>query len=167
MTLTECWRWPVPTKRADQRPVASRQYVYRALYKLFVDDLADEMHLHHACHNTWCINPWHCEVKTPSEHALEHVARLRPPPRKHVCANGHDFDDPANVGVYVRMKRGKQVQERYCRACRSMWKKAKGGADPCPDCGVPYKGRWIARHKNNGQCEREQERIAGLGVLTS
>lgn len=122
--LTECWRWPLPTRRADGRIVVQRQYAYRVLYLMLINpDLPADRDLHHTCENAWCVNPWHCEPMTPSDHGREHTPL--PPLPKETCVNGHSYEDPANVGLNRRVRKGVESWERYCRTCRSAWKKAR------------------------------------------
>jgi hypothetical protein len=127
LSTRECWSWPVETAyRRDGRATASKQYIYRLLYLMLVDpDLSDDLVLHHLCGNAWCVNPWHLITKTPAEHAAEHLAERNARRRKHTCKNGHDMDDPGNVGTFTRMKDGEAREERYCRACRALWKKRR------------------------------------------
>lgn len=79
----------------------------------------DVEHLHHTCHHAWCVNPWHLEPRTATEHKALHLAERNASRRKHVCVNGHSYDDPANVGLN---KRTDGTVERYCKACRKRYR---------------------------------------------
>jgi hypothetical protein len=76
-TLTPCWEW-IGTK--GQRgygffKVGGRMLkAHRFAYALCIGNIPDGSKVHHRCHNTACVNPYHLKLETASEHAKNHIA---------------------------------------------------------------------------------------------
>jgi hypothetical protein len=102
---TCCWRWLGAHKR-DGRPVLNQKYVYRILYERERGPLPQGRDTHHSCERSWCINPWHVEPMTHSEHMKIHGNPYQA--HKTHCKAGHPFDE-ANTHRWKN--------RRFCRAC--------------------------------------------------
>lgn len=74
---------------------------HRAMAMVFYGDI-DGLEVHHLCENKACINPWHLVPVTKLEHKASHLSE--------VCAHGH-------TGEMRRVQSGKNVGQRYCKAC--------------------------------------------------
>jgi hypothetical protein len=65
--------------------------------------------LHHQCENKRCVNPYHVEDITKSEH---HAFKHPRPLRTH-CREGHELDEGNTYVLYV----GRNKYQRKCRIC--------------------------------------------------
>ena len=111
-----CWPWPVPGRARDGRPqVRGRDYVYRLVYEAATGvKLAPLDVLHHRCENTLCVNPWHMELTSQSEHMKAHGqgGDWGQAAKTH-CPAGHAYDE---ANTYIHHRSNGSV-ERNCRAC--------------------------------------------------
>jgi hypothetical protein len=106
-----CWLWTGSVHKRTGRPVRmAHKHVWQAAHGCAVPD---GMHLHHACENVLCVNPWHLAPITPAEHGRHH-AQTMVRTRKATCVAGHDMTDPKVVREYVRPD-GRV--EHVCRLC--------------------------------------------------
>lgn len=106
---TPCWRWSGRARKEDGRPMIGRAiYAYRHIYSLLRCDPVGV--LHHRCEKSWCVNPWHAEAMSQSDHMREHDAGGDwGQAQKTRCPAGHSYDD---VNTY------RWRNERQCRICR-------------------------------------------------
>jgi hypothetical protein len=127
---TFCWRWQRSTvgkKGYGKIQVRGRMwFAHRLAYAVFRDptDLEGKQ-IHHLCGHKWCVNPWHLEAVTQSEH---------------MKAQGV-WGGPPKPGVRVKLRIGRLVQpitndspqaekrraykRRYRQEHRAEWLKAK------------------------------------------
>lgn len=69
---------------------------------------------HHACHFEGCVNPFHLEWLTRTEHVrVSEHSRSGINARKTRCVKGHEF---SSENTYV-----KPDGERVCRTCKRKW----------------------------------------------
>lgn len=116
----QCWPWGGSHRESDGRPVYRKQYAYRLTYEQFIGPVpSGRPVLHHVCENPWCVNPWHLEPLTQSEHAKRHDRFAGQPwqVRKTTCPRGHRYDR-----VTVKPDGS---EERYCSICHEDWKNGR------------------------------------------
>ena len=108
---TNCW---ILHRRgqAKGRPFLGVQLAYRVIYERWRGPIPKGMHAHHVCENKQCVNPWHIELMTLSDHTKHHRPRNKTGLRTH-CKHGHEFTD-ANTH---RTPSG----ARRCKTCRLQW----------------------------------------------
>lgn len=111
--------------RTDGRPTIRSRYAYRVIYEAATGEpLNPSTVLHHTCGHPECINPWHLEPLTQSEHMKEHGrgGDWGQAAKTH-CARGHEYN-PENTYIYMRTRDGETVRERHCRECTRINKRA-------------------------------------------
>ncbi len=104
----ECWFWKGRVDAAGYgRHEANGRTLnaHRVSYDLFIAPVTDDIEVHHTCTCKYCVNPFHLEGKSSSEHRK--LQRLD----KH-CKRGHEFTE---LNTYWD-ERG----YRICKACRRM-----------------------------------------------
>jgi hypothetical protein len=75
---TECWVWK-PQLSNYGRPYFKIGYgkkklnAYRWMYEKIIEPIPDGFVLHHKCQNKVCVNPYHLEPKTASQHQSDHA----------------------------------------------------------------------------------------------
>jgi hypothetical protein len=111
-----CWHFLGTHRKHDGRPVLANKYVYRLLYELVRGPIPKGHVAHHQrCDDKACVNPWHVEPMTQSQHMMEHGfggdANVGQAAKTH-CRNGHEYN-VANTYAYKRHGRN----ERHCRTC--------------------------------------------------
>ena len=95
---------------AGERPTLGSRYVYRIVYEELIGPLPRGKGSHHGCEHKWCINPWHTEVLSQSEHNRAHgLGGDWGQAKKTHCPAGHPYDEENTYHT-----RG----ERQCRACK-------------------------------------------------
>jgi hypothetical protein len=114
ISTENCWPWPGFTRKSDGRATVRGKYVYRMLYLAATGEELPESG-HHKCENKWCINPWHLEPLSQSDHMKEHgFGGDWGQAEKTHCANDHEYT-VENTYTY-KTKDGST--ERHCRICR-------------------------------------------------
>lgn len=86
--------------------------VFRELYRAFVGEISAEV-LHHRCENKGCVNPWHLEEVSKSEHhAFKHPRTLRTHcPKGHALVGDNLYEQ--KIGAF------KNKTQRKCRTCEA------------------------------------------------
>lgn len=77
---TGCYLWTGRTTKQGYGVVSiNRKTVttHRAVYRLCVDDIGDELDVHHICEQPGCIYPEHLTALTPEQHRCVHTGRGR------------------------------------------------------------------------------------------
>lgn len=115
--------------------------VHKLMYELYVGEVPEGYEVDHSCHNDTdcpggdecphrrCANVRHLEAVPPSVNG----ARANQPRKrgkfKTSCVNGHEYT-PENTMWTTRIRRGKKINERQCKACnRERVYKAKTGRE--------------------------------------
>lgn len=112
---TPCWRWTGHHRSYDGRPVLGKKYAYRVVFEEVTGQQCPPGVAHHLCENSWCVNPWHLEFKTPSAHARDHDYLGALNRNATQCPQGHKYT-PENTYV---SRRGNGSTFRSCRTCRA------------------------------------------------
>lgn len=100
LLITEdgCALWPKPSRGGYATAVIEGKstLLHRLFFAQFRSSIPDGMQVHHTCRNKACLNPWHMELLTATEHRRLHyperAAKLNQT-RTH-CKYGHPFDSP-------------------------------------------------------------------------
>lgn len=74
-------------------------YIYRLQYARRHGAISSDLHIHHVCHNGWCVNVDHLQEMTAAAHIQIHRAatRVDPPDQcKHGHANAWRFNAQGN-----------------------------------------------------------------------
>jgi len=100
---------------------------YRVMYEKLIGPCPIGKDPHHRCRNKVCVNPWHLQWLTPTEHARLH-GQLRMDENTH-CPAGHEYT-PENTYHFTR-KDGRR--EKHCRRCRrERWRERHGSLIDAP-----------------------------------
>ena len=118
MDDTPCWIWPGSLRKYDGRPVWKKKYVYRIIYIALHGDLPRKTILDHICGVPSCVNPFHLQPLTQSEHIKLEMSRGKlkkgdlnvGQAEKKNCPSGHPY---FGDNLYVSPN-----GDRHCRACR-------------------------------------------------
>lgn len=113
ITDSGCWIWLGALNHKGYGKINGK-IAHRVSYEIHIGPIPDGLQLDHGCRVRCCVNPRHLEPVT----LIENIARGEVGQynaRKTHCSEGHEFT-PENTGRYHN--------ERYCRKCRSNWKKA-------------------------------------------
>lgn len=114
-----CWEWGgrIADGYGEERGKRAHRVMYERIMGVTLTP-ADE--LHHRCHNTTCVNPWHMEVLDRIAHARIHgIERM-----KDECPAGHEYT-PENT--YVTRSKRNGTLSRHCRKCRrDRWREKNG-----------------------------------------
>lgn len=114
---TPCWHWLGSHRSHDSRPVTGNKghtYAYRETYKQVMGRPCPPGVAHHRCENKWCVNPWHLDFITPSEHAREHDTLGTFHRTKTHCPQNHEY---SRENTLIK-KRGDGTTFRQCRTCQ-------------------------------------------------
>jgi len=111
--MSDCWKWGGVHRVSDGRPLfKGKQYAYRVIYEAARGPIPAGAVAHHACGNAWCVNPWHIELTTQSNHMRAHGfggdANVGQADKTH-CPAGH---------LYSEANTYRWGNERHCMTCR-------------------------------------------------
>lgn len=111
-----CWKWTAARHVAGYGAFSAGGYAHRESYRLFVGEIPDGLHIHHKCHNKWCVNPGHLEALTRKQHYGEaHFDKINAIAERRRtathCHNGHEFT-LANTGI-------NKFGRRWCKKCHA------------------------------------------------
>jgi hypothetical protein len=73
----ECWEW-VGKRGKDGYPITwpfDYGRSYRSAYARWWGPIPRGFHVHHACRNKLCLNPFHLQAISPNEHRRLHGRR--------------------------------------------------------------------------------------------
>ena len=109
--IDRCWVWPGRIRKEDGRAMASRDYAYRTVYEAATGIALGPNVGHHTCENPACINPWHIDGISQSDHVKGHglPGDWGQADKTH-CPWDHPYDEE---NTYVDPNGG-----RHCRKCR-------------------------------------------------
>lgn len=81
---TGCWLWVGELTNGYGRVVWAGRFcgAHRAMYLHLNGNIPSEVHVHHACLRTDCVNPAHLVAMPRDVHRLEHSSPVRPNPTK-------------------------------------------------------------------------------------
>lgn len=115
MVKGDCWKWGGFLRKQDSRPIMYKnRYAYRVMYEAARGAIPSGVVCHHLCENPWCVNPWHIEVITQSEHLQRYnIHANHRERRKTHCVHGHPFDETNTVHT---------ATQRVCKTCRRLTK---------------------------------------------
>lgn len=108
-----CWLWTgtSPNGRYGSMKWRGRRILaHRISYAIHCGPVPNDMVVDHLCHNGFCVNPEHLEMKTQ----LANTRRAKPAIKTH-CRKGHPYAD--GVVVVPRRKLGNGIQFRRCLTC--------------------------------------------------
>lgn len=107
-SVKSCWIWTGATDgksggRAYGRfyptPIGKKEIHVQShvwAYKTIIGEIPDGFELHHFCRNGLCVNPFHTDPITESEHSKLHLPDARTPMGKNSikthCHRGHPFE---------------------------------------------------------------------------
>lgn len=77
---TGCYLWMGRATKQDYGVVCILRktvLVHRAVYRICVEDIGDELDVHHLCHQPACIKPDHLIALTPLQHRRVHTGHGR------------------------------------------------------------------------------------------
>jgi len=69
-----CWEWAGGSRSKGYGKVwfaGAMRWAHRVSYVLFVGPIEAGQDIHHTCHSTMCVNPWHLQSVTRSENVGE------------------------------------------------------------------------------------------------
>lgn len=84
-------------------------------YESLIGPWPGRMEPHHTCENRWCVNPWHIEPLTKTEHARLHGGSAER--AKTHCPKGHPYN-----GSNLMVERN---GNRRCRTCKNERRRKK------------------------------------------
>jgi HNH endonuclease len=118
LEVADCWRFvgnnkPGPTGYVQLNwRCLPDPYVHRAVWKMLVGPIPEDMTIDHLCRVKHCCNPDHMQVVTPGENTRRaHAGK---------CRKGHPMTPESTVSNGAR---------RLCKECRRDYRRARRAAD--------------------------------------
>lgn len=113
-TDDQCWLWGggINSRGYGYMWIGNNMYrVHRLVYEFEVGKIPDGHEVHHKCNNPACVNPYHLQAVSHTEHMVNctpnHFTYKHA--RQTHCINGHEFNEE---NTYLRKSGG-----RACRQC--------------------------------------------------
>jgi HNH endonuclease len=111
----ECWQWDSAHDDRGYALIGKGQRLYRIMHQLLIGPVLKNKVLHHTCHNPSCVNPYHLEMLTPTQHFIIHGVNDRKKLKTH-CKYGHPLSGD-NIYIYGT--------RRHCKTCRKIYAEKK------------------------------------------
>lgn len=161
---TGCWVWQKLTLRGY--PVSGRTRPQRLYYqRAYGVELTPDVHVHHRCRNTRCLNPEHLEAVDGYDHLYEHAVSKR---KLTVDQASQIRELGAQAGVtYAQIAERFDCHESFVedvlmgRTFREVF-----GSDPvrpvrtCPQCAVEFSNRKRNARYCSIECRKASQRRA-------
>lgn len=108
------WEWTgsIAHEYGVVRLVGNKQdYAHRLLYRMFRGPIPKGRELHHHCSMKRCVNPWHLQPMTRSEHMLMDGHRTAVQIQRTHCPKGHEYTQDNTL------RKKNQPTKRECKQC--------------------------------------------------